>query len=227
MSRLPAVRFPVLNLWRNPFGELTTQQRAELARCDLTAELAWLRNGQPGERRVVEFLAPCGHGKTTHLLALGKAFPRARYIYVPPRRFRFQMPAPQQLAPQQLAPLQLLVDEADRLPWRSRRQLMNRGDVLAIGVHRSLKAGFARRGVAVLTREVSNLSDPVSLCQIFQSRIDASRVDPHVSSLTITAADAKKLIQRYGDDIRAMEHYLYGRVQLLGGNTNGEMRLVD
>lgn len=227
MSRLTTVRFPALNLWRNPFGELTTQQRAELARCDLTAELAWLRNSPPGERRMVEFLGPCGHGKTTHLLALGKAFPLARYIYVPPHCFRFQLPAPQQLAPQQSAPQQFLVDEADRLPWRSRRQLMNRTDVLAIGVHRSLKAGFARRGVAVLTREISNLSDPAALCQIFQRRIDASRVDPQVSSLTITAADAKKLIQRYGDDIRAMEHYLYERVQLLGGNTNGEMRLVD
>ncbi len=217
MSRLPAVRFPLLNLWRNPFGELTTEQRAELALCDLSRELAWLRNGPPGERRVVEFLGPCGHGKTSHLFALSKAFPLARYIYVPPRAVGFRLPAD----------AQLLVDEADRLPWRARRQLMNGVDVLAIGVHRSLKAGFARRGVAVLTRDVSNLCVAATLCQIFQRRIDASTVDPHATALTFTPADAKKLIQRYGDDIRAMEHYLYERVQLLGGNTNGEMRLVD
>jgi len=61
--RSPYLRW---NLLRNPFGELTRQERAELAVVDVAIYLAELQAG----RTALHFLGDQGRGKSTHLLAI-------------------------------------------------------------------------------------------------------------------------------------------------------------
>src|SRR5262249_43157873 len=95
------------NLRRNPFGELTREERAELALVDVEQHLAELRQG----RTALQFLGPCGHGKTTHLLALQRELDEAVYIYLPEDGPQPPIPA--------IRPL--LLDEAQRLSSWQRR----------------------------------------------------------------------------------------------------------
>ncbi len=79
----PFARF---HLYRNPFGELTRQERAELAVVDLQPLVQWL-NAPTRKGQVLQFVGPCGHGKSTHLLALGRELERTLgdcpYVYFP------------------------------------------------------------------------------------------------------------------------------------------------
>lgn len=63
--------FAHLNLRRNPFGELTIEERAALAVVDLDDAAGRLRRGG----HAVQILGPCGYGKTTQLLALRERVP--------------------------------------------------------------------------------------------------------------------------------------------------------
>lgn len=214
-GQLNSIRFPSLHLWRNPFGELTRQERSVLAVCDLSEALQWLAQApSPGER-IVEFIAPCGHGKSTHLHALANSsqFANAVYVYVPPTGPYASFPDG----------VPLLVDEADRLPWLMRRKLFANRQVHAIAVHRSLQRGFARRGRCVLTIDVAIHGCADRLLAILNQRIIASESKPGLSP-RLNLSHVNELIRRYGDDIRAMEDYLYEHFQQLTGDANDEMR---
>jgi fumarate reductase flavoprotein subunit len=65
--------FAHLNLRFNPFGELDLHLRADVAVVDLAD---WPKRLAAG-RFAIQFLADCGRGKTTHLLALRRHFPDA------------------------------------------------------------------------------------------------------------------------------------------------------
>ncbi len=202
-----------MHLWRNPFGELTREERSVLAVCDLSEATRWLAQSQSLGECVVEFIAPCGHGKSTHLHAFKKQFADAAYVYVPPT-------GPYPVFPDGVP---LVIDEADRLPWMMRKKLFANRRVHAIAVHRSLQRGFARRGRRVLTIDVAIRGCADRLLAILNQRIVASETTSGASP-RLTLAHAKELIRRYGDDIRAMEDYLYEHFQQLTGDANDEMR---
>ena len=103
--------FAHLNLRRNPFGELTVEERAALAVANVETLVPRLRAGAQ-----VQFVGAQGRGKTSHLLALKARLPEAHYV-----RCDRDGPAP-------YAPI-LLLDEADRVP---------RG-ACALAVHRPLR----------------------------------------------------------------------------------------
>ncbi len=63
--------FARLQLFRNPFGELTVAERAELAVIDTERYLQWLTHSP---RAALQVIGPCGHGKSTHLRALQAAW---------------------------------------------------------------------------------------------------------------------------------------------------------
>jgi hypothetical protein len=73
-----ALPFAHLNLRRNPFGEFQPAQRAVLAVAEV--ERFVRRLAQPGY--AVQFIGDQGRGKTTHLLAIMRHFPRAAYVHV-------------------------------------------------------------------------------------------------------------------------------------------------
>ncbi len=68
--RSPYRRF---NLVRNPFGELTRFEQAELAVCGQLSD--WLELLK-SPRAALQFVGDCGFGKTTLLLAIQRALRR-------------------------------------------------------------------------------------------------------------------------------------------------------
>lgn len=224
MTPSSPVRFPHLNLARNPFGELTAEERGRLAVCELDEPLTWLRADRPGNR-ILEFLGPCGHGKSSHLLALSRRLnlssPDSRWLgqqpvrvlYVPPRGPYPAIPAAGWL----------LVDEADRAPWRMRRRLWRAGRLLAIAAHRS-QTRCVTSGRLLRTVRVGNRGNAVRLQTMLNRRITASRARPELPAPQIHLRDAARLIERFGDDIRGIEDYLYERFQQLAGSGDGEVR---
>ncbi len=198
---LYAAPFAHLNLRRNPFGEPELSQRAALAVVRVEPFVKRLK--QPGY--AVQFLGDKGRGKTTHLLAILQHFPNAAYVHIGEGQ-RPRIPRGQPL----------LIDEIQRLPRRRRRRVFRRPVSLAIGTHEDVGAELARAGFDVQTVEAAASLDADRLQQILNRRIQWARRSPGpIPSLTIETA--RELIQRFGDDIRAVEWYMYEVFQDLSG----------
>lgn len=193
--------FAKLNLRRNPFGELTRQQRAELAVCDVQPWLEWLA-AEPAS--ALQFLGDCGRGKTTHLLALQLAWPVAAYVYLP------------ECGPQPSIPdtRPLLLDEAQRLGGWRRRHVLKRGGPLVFGTHQDLTRTLVRRGFRVLTVDVAAEQSPERLGTILNRRIEACRLTSDAIP-SIGLEEVFALQRAWGSDIRRIERVLYDRFQEL------------
>ncbi len=116
--------FEHLNLCFNPFGELDEFERSDVAvvvDLDLDAVVERLRI--PGH--AVQFIGNQGRGKTTHLLALRRFFPDAPYVHVG------------DMEPIPYIPKEnlLFLDESQRIPRRSRREIFHRCASFVIGSH--------------------------------------------------------------------------------------------
>lgn len=198
-----------IGLLRNPFGELTRAERAELALIDVEACLERLAH----DRSALQIIGPCGHGKTTHLLAIERAVDRCGYVYFPEDGAQPPLPCDRPL----------LVDEAQRLGWRRRRQLLRSSGPLVLGTHVDMSRELRRAGFEVFTIDVAIPKSPAALQRIFNRRIEASRlagglavageVQPH--PLCLTLDDVVALQQQFGSNIRRIEHYLYEVFQRL------------
>jgi len=196
--------FAHLNLRRNPFGEPTRDERGEMAVVDVDEHIDVLRSNSSF---AVQFVGNCGRGKTTHMLALHRAFPGSPYVYVPEDGPVPRMPTPAEDGP-------LFIDEMQRVPRRTRREVMRRGRPLVIGTHRDHTRELRRHGYAVETIRPAAEMDAARLREIVHRRIEwARRGDgdvPRVSESTISS-----LLSRYGDDVRAIEGHLYDVFQQL------------
>jgi len=200
------------HLHRNPFGELTREQRTVAA----VVETASLQAVLAEPQGAIQFIGHCGHGKTTHMLALLACYPQATYVYLPP-----DGPCP---------PIPtgtpLFIDEAQRLPWRRRREVLRRGGPLVLGTHRDLTSSLKRANYRVHTVNVSAKLSAHRLCEILNRRIALASLGtgttPHVD-----LPMAQRLIDRFGHNVRAIEDFLYERIQQYSGVTCGEMRLDD
>jgi hypothetical protein len=186
------------NLRRNPFGELTREERGELAFVEVESWLDELSRG----RTALQFLGPCGHGKTTHLFALQRALPGATYVYL-------AEDGPQPRIPS-VRPL--LLDEAQRLGRWQRRAIFNQVGPLILGSHEDHTAELVRAGYRVVTEHVARLANPGRLRQALNRRIEASRSGPGPLPW-IDEAQAAELHQRFGADIRQVERFLYDDFQ--------------
>lgn len=193
-----AAPFTSLNLVRNPFGELTPAERGELAVVDVRPWVDALQDPAV----VVQFIGPCGHGKTTHLLALARALPGAGYVYLPLTGRHPPLPGQRPL----------LIDEAQRLGrWRRRRVLAG-GGPLVLGTHVDLAPHVVRAGLQVITVRVAADRSAERLMQILNRRIEASRLEAGPVP-RIELPQAIELRRRYGGDIRRIEHHLYWQFQ--------------
>lgn len=236
----PYARF---QLFRNPFGELTDVERAQLAVIDLEGCLAHLQH----PRAVLQLLGPCGHGKTTHLLAIQQAMTQFapvatgadavrdcqaydcnNYVYFPEDGTQPYLPKARPL----------FVDEAQRLSRRRRRELFSLPGPLVFGTHVDLTPQLQRANFTVHTVDLSTPLDATRLQEVINRRILASRIsngswspamehatDPsnctesRLSSedsyhpLCLTSAQVVALQCRFGSNIRRIEHYLYDAFQ--------------
>lgn len=205
--------FAALNLRSNPFGELTREDRATLAVVDATCWLPLVT----AANQALQFIGDCGRGKSTHLLALERLLPESAYVYLPEDG---PLPAIPHGAP-------LLIDEAQRLPCRLRREAFRRGVALILGTHVDLARVLRRYGYTVSTVHVDQLVNANHLVAVFNRRVEAVRLDAKRPVPRITLDDATYLHKRFGTDIRAMESYLYERVQRYSGDPSGEVQFID
>lgn len=190
--------YAAFNLRRNPFGELTREQRAELAVVKAQRWLEAIRH----PTTALQFLGPGGNGKTTHLLAIERLLPKAAYVYLPEA-------GPTPPIPDQRP---LLIDEAQRLRPNQRRRIFRRGGPLVLGTHEDLSKQLDRYGLQVIHINVAAEQSPERLMQILNLRIEASRITraavPHIDR-----PFAVRLQRQWGSDIRKIEHYLYDQFQ--------------
>jgi hypothetical protein len=199
------------NLRRNPFGELTRQERAELAVVDVHAITQWLDR----PRRALQFIGDCGRGKTTRMLKLANQLAGAVYVYLP------------NAAPCPVIPCgtTLLIDEAQRLPRAVRRMVFETGLPLVLATHRDLHRSLRRYGYEVVTEQIGEGNTPELLCCLLNRRIEASRLHPGPVPV-LSDADASWLVERFGSDFRGIESYLYEHLQSQVVK-HGEMRFID
>ena len=200
----PSLPYAHLNLRRNPFGELELSSWAELAVVEVDHLVPRLR--EPGF--AVQFMGPKGRGKTTHMLALVRRFPDARYVHVGENeRPRIPHAHP------------LFVDEIQRVPRRRRRRLFRRPVSLVLGTHEDFRSELVAAGFQVETIGVGSALDAGRLAEILNLRIEAARRGPGpVPQLTLKTAQA--MIDRFGDDLRAIQGAMYDLFQTLPGVQN-------
>ena len=198
LSEFPVSPYHLYNLYRNPFGELTRNERAELAVVDIDHSVSIATD--PGS--VLQFVGDCGHGKTTHLLALLRRIANAQYVYLPEDGPRPRIP--------EYRPL--LVDEAQRLSLWQLRRVLKLGGQLVFGTHVDLSRAIKRAGLEVVTLNVARNSSVEHLLEILHRRMDASQLG-HESTPRISPAMAIRLREKHGSNVRAIEQELYEQFQ--------------
>lgn len=193
------------NLRRNPFGELARQERAELAVVELDGWLNFLNH----DRAVLQFIGPCGYGKTTHLLAIQVALESAEYVYLPEARPR---PRVGEQRP-------MIVDEAQRLSFLQLRKVLKIAGPLVFGTHNDLTTAIRRAKLEVKTIDVAADSSTARLEKILNRRIESSRLADGTIP-RITSDHALRLQHQFGQNVRAIEHFLYDQFQRCASEKN-------
>lgn len=199
------------NLRRNPFGELTRAERAELAVVDVDV----IADRVKSRCSAVQLIGDCGRGKTTRMLALANRFPEASYVYL-------SQDGP---CPAIAAGNPVLIDEAQRLPRRVARRVFRSGLPLVLATHRDMSRQLRRYGYTVHTEQIGDGNTPQLVCKLLNRRIEASRLDDG-PLCEVTLAHACRLVHQFGSDIRRIEGYLYEEVQTQVAR-HGEMRFDD
>ena len=221
-TRESATPFAWCNLRRNPFGELTREERAELAVVDVQGIADQVR----GDWNAVQFIGDCGRGKTTRLLSLAQMLPDSSYVYLPE-----DGPCPSIGVGRPT-----LVDEAQRLPRRVRKRIFAAGLPLVLATHRDFSRPLRRAGYGVTTQHIGGHNTPELIARLLNRRIEASRRDTLRTAPRVSSDDAHWLHAKFGSDIRAIESYLYDIVQSQAFGTekiqsqefqHGQMRFID
>lgn len=190
-------------LWRNPFGELTREERGELAVVDRLEE--WLQL-LADPRAALQFVGDCGYGKTTHLLAIQRCLPDVPYVYYPEDGPRPRLPDQRPV----------IVDEAQRMGYWQRRRMLRGGGPLVVASHTDLSHQLMRSGFTVETICFAVPMQATTLARILNRRVEASRLDSadvDVPLLHVDESLAGKLLDRFGPNVREIEHFLYVELQ--------------
>ena len=186
------------NLLRNPFGELSADERARLAIGDDAAWIDSLRD----RRAAVQILGDSGAGKTSQLLALRRRLPHAAYVCLSICGRAPPLPATRPL----------LLDEAQWLGRWACRRVFRAGGPLVLGTHVDLRRPLERFGFRVTTIELLGPPDFERLRHIVRGRLEAARRAagplPHVDDSLL-----RRLIQECGPNIRRLEWKLYDLFQ--------------
>ena len=186
---------------RNPFGELTRAERAELAVADELDE--WL-GLLADERAAIQFVGGCGFGKSTYLAMIESRLAEAVYIYYPEVGRRPPLPRSRPV----------LVDEADRMGWYQHARLLSGRGPIVIGTHVDYSWRLKRAGFRVTTVNVERPLAPQLAMRILNRRIEGSRLDGRLPVPVIDELFAEHLVRSFGSNLRSIEHYLYDRFQL-------------
>ncbi|MCA9193068.1 MAG: hypothetical protein KDB03_14940 [Planctomycetales bacterium] len=190
------------NLRRNPFGELSFQEREVLAQIvsdDVEPFVTWARSKQHSHRRVaLQFVADCGYGKTSHLLGVRRLLGDIPYVYFPEHGKLPNIPPERPL----------LVDELQRLRWWHWRDLVSKAGLVVLGSHVDYEVKLRRYGFSVLTVDLQCPKSAPFLAKVLNARIAASEIAPE-GCPRISVAEGEWLLAQFGSNVRQIENYLY------------------
>ena len=194
---MTGLSFAHVNLRHNPFGSLDRETWVACAVVDVEALLAAVRPGV-----VVQLLGDHGRDKTTHLLALEARLAGATYV----------RPLTDRDAAWPACAV-LLLDEADSLwPWR-RFQAFRHAPAVVAATHRDLSPEIRVAGRRPHVVRIGGVNEPRLLVAL-ERRIERARRGqgpvPRVGPEAV-----RTLVQRHGDDWRAIEDVLYDRFSRL------------
>lgn len=193
----PLLPFSHLNLTRNPFGELTTEETVRVAMPEFEFNL----DASDSSKSCVQFIGEKGRGKTTHLLSLCHDLPQAVYVHFE-ENSRPQVPQGQTLA----------LDEFQRLNWRKRSQAYRQATTLILGTHINYSTEIKKAGFSLETVEVATNLDPNRLQKISQLRIEFfRRGEGEVPFLGL--GEAEVLLRMFGSNLRSIFNHLYNCIQ--------------
>lgn len=192
--------FAHLNLRRNPFGALSAAESPRLAELDLAEALEFLnRHAEHNSRpAAIQFMGRQGSGKTTHLLALLAALPKAVYSPVPigqPPQIRTDGDP-------------ILIDDAQWLTWTLRRRLFRCDQRLVLATHRDYSAELRRSRRRVITLSSETTVDSETLRRRLNARIEAMRRGPGNIPM-ISPETARLAWERHGSDMRTIIQKLF------------------
>lgn len=223
----PTSPYHFLGLWRNPFGELSREERVQVAVLDLQT---WLDFLSTGPRTVLQFVGDCGYGKTTRLLALQHALRQHHqrevpYIYFPELESPWKrvswsghQRSPSPPWPKLPDARPLIVDELQRCRKRQMRQLLRLPGPLVLGTHVDRARKFEQHGFEVCSVNVESASTVSLIRTALNRRIEASRVPQtiHARSFrcpTLSEKSVTLLARQYKANFRAIENHLYHEIQ--------------
>lgn len=203
---LPSLTLPFahLNLRFNPFGELDIDDRARAAVIDYQQ---WIDTFLKTPNFILQFSGDCGRGKSTHLhglkMHLQEHFPDVSYSYFAEDEIVRSLPNKASL---------LILDETQRIPKRLRQKLWKRNCGLILGTHEDHSQEFVKHGRVFEHVLLEGITED-KLRQVLEGRLELARRTSNTSILNpipyFTDNTLKKLIETFGDDIRAIEHHLY------------------
>ena len=195
----PALPYSQLNLTRNPFGELSTDERIRVACLRSEEMMDFLK--QP--KSCLQFLGEKGRGKTTHLLFLRRKLKAGSYVHYEEHE---KTTVPDDTI--------LILDEFQRLGRTKRRQAYRKANTLLLGTHQDYSHEIQRAGFKVKTIHVPIRLTATWLCEIAQKRIEEfRRNDGRIPHLRIQEAEA--LLSDYGSNLRSIFSHLYDCIQHL------------
>ena len=195
----PALPYSQLNLTRNPFGELSTDERIRVACLRSEEMMDFLK--QP--KSCLQFLGEKGRGKTTHLLFLRRKLKAGSYVHYEEHE---KTTVPDDTI--------LILDEFQRLGRTKRRQAYRKANTLLLGTHQDYSHEIQRAGFKVKTIQVPIRLTATWLCEIAQKRIEEfRRNDGRIPHLRIQEAEA--LLSDYGSNLRSIFSHLYDCIQHL------------
>lgn len=199
-SRLSTLPFAQLNLRRNPFGELTTEERVAVAVVELSDAIRHLAK----PRGTVQIVGEKGFGKTTHLLALAQHFSNSSYVHIPEGQ--------RAIIPVTGEPL--FIDEAQRMTLLQRWQTFRSDRRLILGTHTDFETPLRKARRPILTIAANQFTNELRVHTLLNARIHAVRRDDGpIPSITICTAS--KLFAQFGSDIRSIEYSMYDTFQKL------------
>lgn len=215
MAGEPADPYRLVSPWRrfhlrrNPFGEPPAEDAGDLVVLPDGEDLVRTLR-RPGA--AIQILGHQGRGKTARMRFLQRRFPECPYVYLAEDE---PLPDLPKIEPRSGGGPALLLDEAQRLPPRRRRRLFRRtarvGAALALTSHEDLAREMEAGGLTTRTVRVEGLTVD-HLLAVVERRLEWARAAPGpIPGLDRT--DARRLVDRFGDDLRSLLDHLYETYQ--------------
>jgi GTPase SAR1 family protein len=189
-----------LNLRFNPFGELPNEERCLCSVVDCDDWVHFLQE----KNRAIQFIGKSGCGKTTCCLSLQHHFSHSEYYRIPcDGRLHYRLKGDP-----------IVLDELQFTSERMKLRIFRNHRRLIIGTHTDLNSELHKAGFDVLTIYPEQLLSLSSLHSIVNRRIEfARRAEGEIPVITIETVNT--LYSRHAGNVRAVEHELYKRFQIL------------